>query len=46
MSVGDGGAMEGFAVLEVVEDAEEGLDEEEGYEDCAKDGVGSAGGLV
>jgi hypothetical protein len=40
VSVGDRGAVEGFAVLEVVEDAEEGLDEEEGYEDCAEDGVG------
>jgi hypothetical protein len=40
VSVGDGGAVEGFAVLEVVEDAEEGLDEEERYEDCAEDGVG------
>lgn len=46
MSVGDGGAVESLAVLEVVEDAEEGLDEEEADEDCAEDGVGSAGGFV
>jgi hypothetical protein len=40
MRVGDGGAGARLAELEVVGEAQEGLDEEEGDDDGAEDGVG------